>query len=331
MVLAGELHPQRHHDAGDVAAAEDGVAVCQRKQLGDRVGLLRGGLADLAQPVLVDPLEHGEREVLLVVELVIQRAARVTGLARDLLEHEVAVAVAREAARGGFEQRAARACAALSLSGRSARGQRRCSDGAHRPFALRLARSNIHTRMYDSVPADRRMSTASPQHSDLSPSRDRRAAAPTVRWSRQVPDAIRALGALADADYADIVTATLDEVPEGTTEQLIRATLKNVPRGLLLLTPFVQRVFLGLRLQLRASPDHLLGWKIADRGETWVRIEASSWFLTGHVVMQLDRGELSFASFIRYDRRLAAFVWPPVSLIHRQVALALVRAATRVR
>ena len=175
------------------------------------------------------------------------------------------------------------------------------------------------------------MSTAPPQHSDLSPSRDRRAAAPTVRWSRQVPDAIRSLGELADADYADIVTATLDEVPEGTTEQLIRATLRNVPRGLLLLTPFVQRAFLGLRLELGASPDHLLGWKIADRGETWVRIEASSWFLTGHVVMQLDRAQLSFASFIRYDRRLAALVWPPVSLIHRQVALALVRAATRVR
>jgi hypothetical protein len=120
-------------------------------------------------------------------------------------------------------------------------------------------------------------------------------------------------------------------MPAGTTEQLFGAALKNVPRGLLLLTPFVQRVLLGLRLQLRPSPDHLLGWKIADRGETWVRIEAASWFLTGHVVMQLDRGELSFASFIRYDRRLAAFVWPPVSLIHRQVALALVRAATRVR
>jgi hypothetical protein len=176
------------------------------------------------------------------------------------------------------------------------------------------------------------MSTASPQHSGLSsPSRDTRAAASTVRWSREVPDAISALGALADADYADIVTATLEEIPAGTTEQLIRATLKQVPRGLLLLTPFVQRVLLGLRLELRASPDHLLGWRIADRGETWVRIEADSWFLTGHVVMQLDRGELSFASFIRYDRRIAAFVWPPVSLIHRQVALALVRAATRVR
>jgi hypothetical protein len=91
------------------------------------------------------------------------------------------------------------------------------------------------------------------------------------------------------------------------------------------LIAFVQRVFLGLRLKLRPSPDRILGWQIADREENWIRIEAASWFLTGHVVMHVDEGQVSLASFIRYDRRLAAFVWPPVSLIHRQVALALIR------
>jgi hypothetical protein len=95
------------------------------------------------------------------------------------------------------------------------------------------------------------------------------------------------------------------------------------------LVPFVQRAFLGLRLQLRPSPDHLLGWKIADRGENWIRLEAASWFLTGHVLMHFDQRHASFASFIRYDRRLAAFVWPPVSLIHRHVALAVMRSALR--
>jgi len=174
------------------------------------------------------------------------------------------------------------------------------------------------------------MSTASPQHSNhLSPRRDRRAATSTVRWRRDVPEAIHCLGALADTDYADIVTATINETPSRTPEQLIRAALKGVPRGLLFFIPIVQRVFLGLRLKLRPSPDRLLGWKIADRGENWIRIEAASWFLTGHVVMHVNEGQLSFASFVRYDRRLAAFVWPPVSLIHRQVALALVRSAER--
>jgi hypothetical protein len=102
-----------------------------------------------------------------------------------------------------------------------------------------------------------------------------------------------------------------------------------MPRSVLRVVPLVQRVFLGLRLKLRPAPDRLLGWQIVDRDEHWIRIEAASWFLTGHVVMHVDEGRISFASFIRYDRWLAAIVWPPISLIHRQVALTLVRSAIR--
>jgi|ERR1700733_7825658 len=176
--------------------------------------------------------------------------------------------------------------------------------------------------MYASIAREQTMSatsTASSQHPDP---------VSTVRWRREVPEQIRSLGALARADYADIVTATINETP-ADPEQVVHATLRGVPRGLLLLIPFVQRVFLGFRLKLRPAPDRLLGWKIADRGENWMRIETASWFLTGHVVMHIDEGHLSLASFIRYDRWPAAFVWPPVSLIHRQVGLALVRSAIR--
>lgn len=139
-----------------------------------------------------------------------------------------------------------------------------------------------------------------------------------------------ALGALADADYADIVTVTVAQTP-ANPDVLIDATLKALPRWLPVFVAFVQRAFLGLRLKLRPSPDHLLGWKIVERGERWVRIEADSWFLTGHVVMHAEDGLMSFASFIRYDRRLAAVVWPPVSLVHRQVALSLARTAATVQ
>ena len=166
-----------------------------------------------------------------------------------------------------------------------------------------------------------------PPHSSPGPSREKREAG--VRWGREVPEEMRSLGALAHAAYADIVTATIEQTPSRTPDDLIAAALDGLPRWLLFFVPFVQRVFLGLRLKLRPSPDHLLGWKIAERDDNWMRIEAASWFLTGHVVMHFDEGRISFASFVRYDRRLAAYVWPPVSLIHRQVALALVRSAVR--
>jgi hypothetical protein len=171
------------------------------------------------------------------------------------------------------------------------------------------------------------MPASSPQHPDpLSQPRDTRAATSAVRLQREVPEAIRALGALANANYADIVTATVEETP-ADPEQVVHEVLGELPRVLLLLIPFVQRVFLGFRLKLRPSPEHLIGWEIADRGEGWMRIETASWFLTAHVVMHVDKGRISLASFLRYDRWLARLVWPPVSVIHRQVALALVRRA----
>jgi hypothetical protein len=109
------------------------------------------------------------------------------------------------------------------------------------------------------------MTPASSQHSDA-PRRDTPAATSTVHWQRAVPKAIRCIGALPDADYADIVTATIAQTP--------------------------------------AEPEQL-------------------------VVMHADHGQLSFASFVRYDRPLAKLVWPTVSLIHRRVSLALVRSAIR--
>lgn len=149
-----------------------------------------------------------------------------------------------------------------------------------------------------------------------------------VRWHRSIPEAICALDTLGAPDYTDIVTARVSKTSGRTPEQWLRAMVDGVPRSLVPVVPTIQRVVLGLRLQMRPSPDYVVGWKIAGRGADYVRIEAS-WFLTGHVIVHVYDGQLSFATFIRYDRPLAALVWPPVSLIHRQVALVLVRSAAR--
>ncbi len=175
------------------------------------------------------------------------------------------------------------------------------------------------------------MSPASTPHQNQA-GRDRRGAVAGVRWQRGVPDALRALDTIERPDYTDLVTGTVSETPGRTPEQWTRLMLKGLPRGLLLAVPLIQRVALGLRLELRPSPDHLIGWKIAERGENHVRIEAASWFLTGHVVVRVARrSTVLHATFVRYDRPPAALVWPPVSLIHRQVALALVRSVERAR
>src|SRR5215211_1833398 len=132
MVLTAELDPQGHHDTSDVSSAKDSVTARQRGQLSDRVPLLLGRPTHLAHPVLVDPLDHRQGQILLVLELVIKGAARVARLARHLFEHEVAVAVAGEAPRGRLQQRAPRASAPLSLGRTRASCVHRCRGAAHR-------------------------------------------------------------------------------------------------------------------------------------------------------------------------------------------------------
>src|SRR5436305_7051006 len=115
LVLVAELDSQRHHHPGDVASAEHGMAARQCDQLGDRIRRVARRLADLTRPVLVDPVDDGEGQVLLVAELVVQSTSGVAGLPGHLFQPKVPIAVAGEATRGRLEQGAARAGAALGL------------------------------------------------------------------------------------------------------------------------------------------------------------------------------------------------------------------------
>jgi len=69
------------------------------------------------------------------------------------------------------------------------------------------------------------------------------------------------------------------------------------------------------------------GWKIGDRDDNWVRLEAASWFLTAQIVVQVDPEQVSVATFIRYDRPMAAVICPPLSIGHRQAMPGLLRLA----
>lgn len=148
-----------------------------------------------------------------------------------------------------------------------------------------------------------------------------------ARWRRGVPAAIRALDTLVDPDYTDVFTAEAREAPPRPLDRWFRSVMNGVPGGLRRFTFLAQRGLLGLRLDPRPAPDRLIGWRFAGGGDDWFLLEATSWMLTGHVVFQADGRHLSFATFVRYDHAAARLVWPPVSLIHRQVGLALMRYA----
>ena len=149
---------------------------------------------------------------------------------------------------------------------------------------------------------------------------------PTVFQQPHAPRAIRSLSTLASPDYVDFFTITTDGAAGGSPEQWARAAVEDAAG---LAGQFVWRVLCGLRLERRLSPDSIGGWKIADRGDSWIRLEAVSWFMTTQIVIQVDDAQLSVATFIRYDRPMAALAWPPLSAGHRLAMPGLLRQTVR--
>jgi hypothetical protein len=150
-------------------------------------------------------------------------------------------------------------------------------------------------------------------------------AVPTVVQQRNVPEAICFLSTLESPDYVDVFTVA-SAVTDKSPEQRARATVEGVSPWARFV---VWRVLCGLRLGPQPSPDSLAGWKIADRGDSWIRMEASSWFMTAHFIFHVDEGHVSFATFVRYDRPMAALVWPALSIGHRRAVPDLLRYAVK--
>lgn len=67
--------------------------------------------------------------------------------------------------------------------------------------------------------------------------------------------------------------------------------------------------------------------KIADRGASWIRLEANSWFMSANIVFHVEQDRVTFAALILYDNPGAAIVWTPVSAMHRRLAPEVPRAA----
>ena len=111
----------------------------------------------------------------------------------------------------------------------------------------------------------------------------------TVVGLINIPEAIRCLDTLESPDYVDLFTATTSGATDRSAEEWARAVLEDTTIGRS--APVLWRR-LGLRLGPTPSTDHVQGWKIADRGRDWIRIETSSWFMTAHAVVHVDDGQV---------------------------------------
>ncbi|HEY1831544.1 MAG TPA: DUF2867 domain-containing protein [Acidimicrobiales bacterium] len=145
-----------------------------------------------------------------------------------------------------------------------------------------------------------------------------------------MPEAVRAADTMAAPDYVDGFSLLVPASGEvRTPEDWARAVFDDAPAALYQFVVIGWRVFLGLRLGPRPSPDCVIGWRLADRGEHWVRMEVGSAMLEAHIVFWLDQERLTFSTSVHYTRRRARLLWSALAPVHHQVVPMLLRSAAR--
>src|SRR5687767_4313934 len=133
-------------------------------------------------------------------------------------------------------------------------------------------------------------------------------------WTHDLPEPVRALSSLPAVDYCDRFSLATDVAV--TPERWARAMFGDVPSPGEIL---IWRVILGLRLSRGRSSSTVAGWRIAGRGNGWVRLEAASWFLAANMVVQVEGGHASLVTYVRYALPPAQIMWPALSALHRRL------------
>lgn len=145
-----------------------------------------------------------------------------------------------------------------------------------------------------------------------------------------LPDGVRSLSTFAEPAYVDLFTITTPLAGHGSAEEWARTVLEQAP-----LARHNARALwrlMGLRLGPRGSPDFVQGWKIAGRGEHWIRGETSSWYLRAQVVCLVEEGQVSVSLSLVYDQPLiAALVWALISGPHRRAVPVMLHQAVKIR
>jgi hypothetical protein len=135
---------------------------------------------------------------------------------------------------------------------------------------------------------------------------------------------MKSLSSLPTIDYSDHFSLATEA--RATPERWARAMFGDVPSPA---ERLIWQGFLGLRLRRERSPETVAGWRIADRGADWIRLEAESWFLSGNLVVRAAEGQVALGTFLHYDRPVGRLLWPPLSAVHRRLVPGVLRAANQ--
>jgi hypothetical protein len=149
----------------------------------------------------------------------------------------------------------------------------------------------------------------------------------TVVGVDDAPRDVLAVDTFEHPDYIDVFTSKTPRARDRSPEEWGRAILEESPLG----RRWARLVWhaLGLRLGPSRSPGYIHGWKIADRGDDWIRIETSGWWATGHAVCRVSDDSVTIALLLRYKHPLAPLLWGVVGRGHRMGVPGMLGQAVR--
>ena len=139
-----------------------------------------------------------------------------------------------------------------------------------------------------------------------------------------VAPSVLACSALSRTDYADYFVIGPVHGAAATPEAWARAMFGDVPSAG---ERFIWRGLLQLRLTRGRSRSSIAGWRICERGEDWIRLEADSWALAANLIVHASDSAVSLTTALRYDRRPGRALWWALSAVHRRLAPGLLREA----
>jgi hypothetical protein len=140
-----------------------------------------------------------------------------------------------------------------------------------------------------------------------------------------VPETIRSLSLFAEPDYIDCFVLEVCHASDNTPEDWARAVLERAAIS----QRNARRLWtlMGLRLGPPHSPHHVQGWKIERRSGEWLRLETASWYLSANAVAVVEEDEVSVSLSLRYDARVAPFIWALISGPHQRAVPVMMRQA----
>jgi len=129
----------------------------------------------------------------------------------------------------------------------------------------------------------------------------------------EVPADVRSLSTMSGPDYVDMYG--LASASEATAERWARVMYEEIlgARG-----RFIFGRVLRLELAPPKVPGTVAGWRVAEQGEDWIRLEAEGKRLIGQIIVSTANGLLSVTTFIKYVSGLGSTTWTMWSIVHRQ-------------